>query len=164
MKTVILFRHSEAANVSNSGYDYDRPLTENGIKIAEKMGIYLDRLNIIPDLIISSSALRAKTTALVAKDSGKWHSSFRLDKKIYGGDPDFIINLLSIQNNLLNSICITGHEPHLSSFICRVSNENYLKFPVASIAKIDFMVDDWNDIKFNNAIIDKIIKYREIFG
>ena len=162
MKTAILFRHSEASNAYGS--DYGRPLTEDGIKIAKEMGVYLYNINIIPDLIISSSALRAKTTAILAKDSGEWDSDFKLEKGIYGGNPDFIIDLLSNQNNNLDSICITGHEPHLSSLICKISNEDYIEFPVASIAKIDFMVDDWNDINFNNAIIDKIIKYRDIFN
>ena len=164
MKSVILFRHSETNYTASNGYDHDRLLTENGIEIAKKMGLYLSDINIIPDLIISSSALRAKETAMLAKDSGKWDSDFKLEKGIYGGNPNFIMSLLISQSNNLDSICIAGHEPHLSSFICKISNEDYLQFPVASIAKIDFMIDDWNDINFNNAIIDKIIKYRDVLN
>jgi phosphohistidine phosphatase len=164
LKSVILFRHSKAVYPTKSVDDYERPLTEEGIEIAKKMGIYLSDIKIVPDLIISSSALRAKRTAILAKDSGQWNSEFKLEKRVYGGNFNFIINLLSNQSNNLDTICITGHEPHLSSFICKVSNENYLEFPVASIAKIDFMIDDWNNISFNNAIIDKIIKYRDILN
>ena len=126
------------------------------------MGVYLLGIKSIPDLLISSTALRAKTTAKLAKEEGKWNSNFILERGIYGGDPLFIMKLIKNQNDFINSICLTGHEPHFSSFICRVINENHIHFPTASMAKINFMVRKWRNIDFDNATLDWLIKPEEL--
>ena len=64
--------------------------------VAKKMGIYLASIKSIPDLIISSTALRAKTTAKLADKEGKWNSGFKLESGIYGGNPLFIIKLIHL--------------------------------------------------------------------
>ena len=73
MKSIILFRHGHAGwNNNIFGKDFDKPLTLVGIEEAKKMGKYLSKSNEIPDLIISSTANRAKTTMEFAYNSGNW--------------------------------------------------------------------------------------------
>ena len=75
MKSVLLFRHGQAGWKNHVfGKDYDKPLTPIGIKDAEKMGAYLSKINNTPDLIISSTANRAKTTMELAYKAGAWES------------------------------------------------------------------------------------------
>jgi len=162
MKTIILFRHSESGGNSNYKGDHERPLTERGVIIAKKMGLYLSGIKLIPDLLISSTALRAKSTAEVAKKEGGWNSELVLEKGIYGGNPLFIIDLIKKQDNTINSICLTGHEPHFSSFICKVINKNHIHFPTASMAKIDFMQNNWKNVDFYNADLGWLIKPEEL--
>ena len=162
MKTIILFRHSEAGWNSEYGSDHERPLTDRGIKVAKKMGLHLSEIKSIPDLLISSTALRAKSTAKVAKKEGGWNSEFILEKGIYRGNPLFIIDLIKKQDDAINSICVTGHEPHFSSFICRAINKDHIHFPTASMAKIDFMKNEWKNIDFDNANLDWLIKPEEL--
>ena len=158
MKTIILFRHSESGWNTNYRGDHERSLTERGIIIAKKMGLYLSEIKSTPDLLISSTALRAKTTAKLAKKEGGWSCKLILEKGIYGGNPLFIIDLIKKQDDAINSICLTGHEPHFSSFICRVINKDHIHFPTASMAKIDFMQNKWKDVDFDNANLDWLIK------
>ena len=108
--------------------------------------------------------MRAKSTAELAKEYGNWNSDFKLNNKIYGGDPNFLISLAQKQNNRINILCLTGHEPHLSSFICNIINENHIYFPTASIAKIIFMVDNWKNIEFYNAKLDWLIKPEDVLA
>ena len=72
------------------------------------------------------------------------------------------MRLIKDQNDSMNSICLTGHEPHFSSFICRITNENHIHFPTASMAKINFMAIKWRDINFDNANLDWLIKPEEL--
>ena len=162
MKTIILFRHSESGWNSQYGSDHERSLTENGIEVAKKMGLYLSKINSIPDSIISSTALRAKSTAKLAKEEGKWNSKFKLEEGMYGGDPLFLIELIKNQDNSIDSLCLTGHEPHFSSFICKVINENHIYFPTASMARIDFLVGKWKDVDFNNSKLAWLVKPEEL--
>ena len=162
MKTIILFRHSESGWNTNHGGDHERTLTDEGIIIAKKMGLYLSEIKSTPDLLISSTAVRARTTAKLAKEEGKWNSEFILERGIYGGDPLFIMGLIKDQDDSIGSICLTGHEPHFSSFICKIINEEHIHFPTASMAKIDFMVTNWKGVDFDNGNLDWIIKPIEL--
>ena len=117
MKSIIIFRHGSANSNIGCEKDYDRTLTPRGIKDAEKMGRYLSGKKIKPDLLLSSSAIRARKTAEAAHAAGDWKSKFFLEPKIYGGSPYFLLDLIKEQDNHHDSICLVGHEPNFSSFI-----------------------------------------------
>ena len=154
MKSVILFRHAEAAWLADTGRDHDRVLSSNGIETAKKMGQYLSKEKNIPELVISSTAIRAKTTAEIAIKSGRWKSGFQLEGGIYGGDPQYLLNLVQTQQEKIASICFVGHEPNLSNFLVCATENSYKIFPTASMTKIDFNVDNWKNITFGFGTVD----------
>ena len=161
MKSIILFRHSESMWPTNAGDDHSRPLSEYGIKIAKRMGLYLaDKGS--PDLVISSTAIRANTTADLAMDSGKWGCSIILERRIYGGSPKLLLDLINKQNDKFSSICLVGHEPNFSRFIIETTCSSYIYFPTASMAKIDFEVQSFSEIEFNIGTLDWVIKPKDL--
>ena len=125
---------------------YDNKIGYNESKI---MGSYLESINKLPDLIISSTALRAVMTIKLAMESADCTSPLLLEKGIYGGSPEFLLKLLQEQDNKYKSICLVGHEPNFSRFIMESINDNYIYFPTAAIAKIDFQFKNWNDLDWN---------------
>jgi len=145
MKSIILFRHANTESEAFSK-DHDRPLVSSGISDAKKMGIYLAEKGDVPDLVISSTALRAKTTAEVAMAEGKWRSPLEFNTGIYGGDPLFLLDILKNQDNSYCSICLVGHEPIFSTFIARSTGDSCKHLPKGSAAKIYFNVDIWKNI------------------
>ena len=162
MKSVILFRHGQAGWGNNIfGKDYDKPLTPIGEKEAEKMGEYLSDSNYIPDLIISSTANRAKNTMKLAYKAGNWKSIINFETKIYGGNPNFLLELINKQNNKYNSICLVGHEPNFSNFISLTRGE-YKIFNTASMAKIDFKTNEWQRVSDNQGYLDWLINPKEL--
>jgi len=163
MKKIIIFRHASANNATEYQEDYDRTLTPRGIKDAEKIGCYLSAKNSKPDLVLSSSAVRAKQTAETAHATGNWKSSFFLEPKIYGGDPCFLLDLIKEQKNSYNSICLIGHEPHFSSFIGKLINSTtYIYFPTAAVAKINFNIREWSRIDFGIGVLDWLIHPKDL--
>ena len=148
MKSVILFRHGKSDWNASYSTDHDRPLNSRGIKAAKKMGQYLLVKDQIPDLIISSTAVRAKTTAQLAIKSANWQSKFILERGIYGGSPKYLLELVRSQNNQYTSLCLVGHEPNFSSFISKATCHGYLDFTTANMAKINFNVDLWIKVQF----------------
>ena len=147
MKTIILFRHGQTAN-GDFNHDIDRPLSSTGIKDVKEMGLYLSQNDDIPDIIISSPALRAKTTAEIAITDGKWNCPMHIEAGIYKGTHSFLLNLAKKQNDDLSSICLVGHEPNLSSFIAQATDGKYQQFPTASMAKIYFDLDEWTHLAY----------------
>tara|TARA_B100000003_G_scaffold197282_1_gene201108 strand:+ start:488 stop:985 length:498 start_codon:yes stop_codon:yes gene_type:complete len=148
MKSVIIFRHGKSDWGAPYGDDHDRPLSPRGINASKLMGTFLLNKKQIPDLIISSTALRAKHTAELAYNQGNWDCEFTLDKNIYGGSPNYLLDLIQAQNDLYSSICLVGHEPNFSSFIALACGSSYVRFTTANMAKINFDVDSWSQIKF----------------
>ena len=154
MKSIILFRHGQAGWENNIfGKDYDKPLTPIGIKDAEKMGEYLSKINNTPDLIISSTANRAKTTMELAYKAGDWKSIINFETKIYGGNPNYLFELINKQNNKYKSVCLVGHEPNFSDFISLTTGE-YKIFNTASMAKIDFETNQWEEVISKQGSLD----------
>jgi Phosphohistidine phosphatase SixA len=80
---IILFRHGKSDWNANYASDHERPVSKRGIKAAKKMGRYLSNIDQVPGLTISSTALRARNTAELAINAGKWSSDLVLEKKIY---------------------------------------------------------------------------------
>jgi len=162
MKSVILFRHGKSDWDVPYGNDHERPLAKRGVEAAKKMGIFLRAKNQIPELVISSTAVRAKTTVELAMDSAKWTSKFLLERGIYGGSPDFLLELIHSQDDIYNSICLVGHEPNFSMFISRATNDNYVNFTTANMAKINFDAQEWTRIFFGDGTLEWHQKPKEI--
>ncbi len=149
MKSVILFRHGKSDWNANYISDHERPLSKRGIDASKKMGLYLSRTNQIPELILSSTSLRTKSTIKFAIKEGRWLTNIFYDKNIYGGSLSTLIDILKKQDNNIDKICIVGHEPVLSSFIIKSSNSSeWIKFPTGSMAKINFKTQEWKKIQF----------------
>ena len=146
MKTIILFRHGKSNWNASYKSDHERPIAKRGIKAARKIGQYVYDKKNIPDLVICSSAVRARQTAELAISAGNWGSPLVIEKKLYGADSASLIKILKEQKDKNNSICITGHEPTMSSFINRYSNGGIVKFTTANISRIDYNIDTWCNI------------------
>ena len=163
MKSIIIFRHGSTNDAIEYQRDYDRALTPRGIKDAQKMGRYLLGKNSNPDLVLSSSAVRARQTAEAAHAAGEWKSKFFLEPKIYGGSPYFLLDLIKQQDDNYDSICLVGHEPNFSNFIAKTTNANtYINFSTASMAKINFNIKEWARIDFEIGTLDWLTHPKDI--
>tara|TARA_B100000315_G_C14539667_1_gene570247 strand:+ start:344 stop:835 length:492 start_codon:yes stop_codon:yes gene_type:complete len=162
MKSIILFRHGKSDWDIDYDVDHNRPLAKRGIKAAKKMGRFLAEQNQLPDLVISSTAVRARTTVELAMEAGNWNCQMELESAIYGGSPGTLLKLAQQQDNTLDSICLVGHEPNFSMFISRASNDGYIRFSTANMAKIDFQVNQWKDIRFYEGKLDWLQRPKEL--
>ena len=153
MKSIILFRHGKSEWNIDYDTDHSRPLASRGIKAAELMGIFLMEKDEIPDLIICSTAIRAKETLQRAAKAGHWSSSIIFEPEIYGGSLSKILSIAKEQLDSFKSICFIGHEPNFSMFISRTCTISPIRFTTANMAKINFKVDSWKNLRFNEGLL-----------
>ena len=161
MKSIIIFRHGKSDWDAAYDRDHDRPLSKRGFKATIKMGKYLDKINQVPDLVISSSATRTKNTAELAIKHGNWNSKYSIEPKIYGASSDTLLELIHLLDNRITSICFVGHEPTCSSFISLCTYHSQ-RFKTASMAKLNFRSDTWNKIEFGTGALDWIKSPKEL--
>tara|TARA_B100001250_G_scaffold391481_1_gene392375 strand:- start:909 stop:1397 length:489 start_codon:yes stop_codon:yes gene_type:complete len=161
MKSIIIFRHGKSDWDATYDRDHNRPLSKRGFKAAKKMGKYLEKINQIPEQVISSSATRTKKTAELAINHGSWNTTFSIESKIYGGSSKTLLGLIHFLDNKINSVCFVGHEPTCSSFISLCTFHSQ-KFTTASMAKINFKTNLWKEIEFGNGILEWIKSPKEL--
>ena len=87
MPELILLRHAKSDWGAGFVTDRDRPLARRGEKAAYAMGRALTLAGKMPDLVISSPAVRAETTARLAAQAGEWPARIDLDERLYGASP-----------------------------------------------------------------------------
>lgn len=148
-KTFLLMRHAKSSWGDSNLKDFDRPLNSRGKKEAPKMGQLLKRLNLIPDLIISSPAARAKATILsvigeleIDEKTINWN-----DDLYYGGASDYLNAIMNAPEES-NYVMTVGHNPMTEQFIAELSNRPFKDaVPTATIACFEANVEKWKDVR-----------------
>ena len=126
-------RHGEADWPGWTEPDDERPLTDFGKKEVRQVAKFLDRLNVNPDLIVSSPLPRALQTAEVAAEQLK--TKLRQDEAL---EPGFGISELStlLKWHHSKALMLVGHEPDFSSVISALTG-GFIKMSKAGIALVD---------------------------
>lgn len=158
MKRLIIMRHAKSDWADDSLKDFDRPLNERGQKAAPKMGVELKNKGVIPDLIISSPALRAKTTAeLFAKENG-YSNEILFNDDFYFGDEDDIFEAIKQVDSSVNTLMIVAHNPTMESLTSSLSiNNDYLPFKTATIAILATYAKKWSAIQLSSFEVESHI-------
>ncbi|MDA0194163.1 MAG: histidine phosphatase family protein [Bacteroidetes bacterium] len=148
MKTLFLVRHAKSSWDNMGLSDFDRPLNDRGFADAPSMGNFLKGLAVRPDLILSSPAKRAFSTAnLIAKEIG-YNNTIQTDQGIYHANTRELMLILTVQDNNHNSIMMVGHNPGFTDFCNKLTGDFIDNMPTCSICRIDFDVDSWTEISF----------------
>lgn len=147
MKTIIFFRHGKSDWDAEYREDHERPLAKRGRKAARKMGRYLARIGERPELILSSTAVRARKTARLAARAGDWSADVHETRTLYDATPSGILDIVHDLPGDVSRVMIVGHEPVCSATIEMLSNGPPVRFPTAAMASIRFDTSDWSTIQ-----------------
>lgn len=145
-KTLLTFRHAKSDWDAGAGDDHSRPLNKRGIRSAKTMGKVLARMGQVPDRVVSSSAVRAKTTIELAVKSGKWKCPVTVSGDLYESS---VSEMMQVIHNLpedADSVLFAGHEPTWSMLLSTLVGGGKLRVPTASVACVDIRVESWSEV------------------
>ena len=114
MKKLYLIRHAKSSWKNLSLDDFERPLNKRGKCDAPFMGELLRAKNILPDLILASSALRAKSTAEIIAKKLKASKKIVFDADIYEASSSTLESIISSIDDKYNTLFLVGHNPGLN--------------------------------------------------
>ena len=124
MKTLFLVCHAKSSRDDPSLPDRERPLDERGLRDAPAMGKRLAERKIKPDLLVSSPAVRALTTAhLIADELGYARDDIAIDDRLYASSADGLLAVVRVLDNKLGSVMLFGHNPEFTDLAQRLSGE-----------------------------------------
>lgn len=145
MKSVLFLRHAKSSRKDPDLSDHDRPLNKRGKRDAPLVGRLLKREDLVPDIIISSTAMRARATAeAVAKASG-YKGEITFNRSLYAAGPQAHIDALQDLSDDNVRVLIVGHNPGLEELVEVLTGEMHL-MPTCSLAHVKLRVDKWSDI------------------
>lgn len=148
MKTLIIIRHAKSSWDNMALSDFDRPLNGRGKRDAPAMGDFMKKMGVIPELMISSPAKRAKTTAFeIAGKLGIKKDDIVLDENMYHATTSEILHVISGVDDSIGVLVIVGHNPGLT-YLANTKTGAYIdNIPTTGIVGINFDVDSWQDVE-----------------
>jgi phosphohistidine phosphatase len=145
VKTLLVLRHAKSSWKVTGISDHARPLNKRGKKAAPRMGQLLFEEDLVPDVILSSSALRARQTAdLVAEASGFDGEVVYLDDFYHAWPSDYLDALRTLSEDI-NLAMILGHNPGMELLLEMLTGE-YERFPTAALALIQLPIATWSQL------------------
>ncbi len=147
MKRLTLIRHAKSSWKDNTLADFDRPLNKRGLRDAPRMGALLRNHDIVPEVILSSPARRAATTAnLLARALGVPNDHVRLVKAIYGADLPTLYYLVHSLDDTLAHVAIVGHNPAMHWLCTDLTGTALESFVTCAVADLALDVEDWGQV------------------
>ena len=141
MKSVLILRHAKSSWKDPDTDDHERPLNERGKRDAPTLGNLLKNERLQPDLIISSTAKRARSTAKRVAESLGYKGKITLDRSLYEAEPAAYINIL---HHLPNE-----YTPGVEELVSMSTGEEHV-MPTCSLAHVQFSVNSWNELNFKS--------------
>jgi phosphohistidine phosphatase len=149
VKTVLVLRHAKSSWSDPALDDHQRPLNKRGRRDAPRMGKLVRQRGLIPDVVISSDAVRARLTAEAVVEAARYEGEILLDQRLYMSSPADILSLLRTVREKAETVMIVGHNPGLEELVSRLTGERQ-DLPTAALAQIVLPIDRWRDLKLSS--------------
>lgn len=146
MKTLLLLRHAKSSWDDDNLPDHDRPLNERGRRDAPRIGKILRREDLIPDLIISSTAVRAVATAKKVASAASFEGEIRHAEKLYLAEPGEYIALARQVPDEIGTLLLVGHNPGIEGLVQWLTGQDE-RMPTAALACIRLPIAAWKELR-----------------
>ncbi|MFT4260481.1 SixA phosphatase family protein [Microbacterium sp.] len=143
MKTLLLARHAKSDWGAPALADHDRPLNPRGRENAPAMARRLRDEGVVLDLIVSSTALRARSTA------SAYAAAFGLDLAeeplLYAASAHAILQIASMLPDESGTAMLVGHNPGMSDAVHELTG-SFVEMPTCAVAECTLDAHSWAEL------------------
>ena len=162
MKVLLLLRHAKSSWESAGLADHDRLLNNRGKRDAPRMGKVLLEEGIVPEIIVSSSAKRAHSTAKKVAKSSHYKGEVIIESSLYRGGPIEYLNVLRRQPDQARTVLMVGHNPDVEQLLEMLTRKEII-MPTCSLAAINVPVEHWKNLTISSkAELRKVWRPKEL--
>jgi phosphohistidine phosphatase len=142
MRQLILVRHAKSDQGHDELPDIDRPLNARGYRDAPRMAWALHARGVKPDMIVSSPAVRAISTALIfARELGFPAHQVVLDERLYEASPSTMTQVIA--GHSAETLMLFGHNPTITELATDLSGVAFENVPTSGIVYLRFTAGSW---------------------
>lgn len=158
-------RHAKSSHDSPALSDFERPLNTRGKEDVPKMAAWLNENNLVPDIIISSSAMRAKTTAeTLAQHLEPSEIAPELIEDLYLAPASIYLEILGRLSDQYSRPMFVGHNPGMENLVEQLGN-SYEVMPTCAVAVFDVSDSNWKTTAADSSKfeLNKVLRPKQIF-
>lgn len=145
MKTLLLLRHAKSSWKQPELRDHDRPLNKRGKKEAPRVGKYLKENSLVPDLVLSSTASRARDTAQAVAEESGYAGEIELKGDLYLSDTACYLDILRSLPDEVRRVLVVGHNPDLEELLALLTDATQ-HLATAALAQVDLPISSWQEL------------------
>ena len=164
MKTILVMRHAKSSWDQEDLPDQDRPLSKRGKHDAPRMGDLLKTEGLLPDLIISSTARRARATVELVTEAADYAGEVRWEESLYATGPEAYVAVMRTLPAEVGRVMVVGHNPGLEELVAMLTDE-WARLPTAALAEIKLNISNWADLGYEPVgKLGKVWRPKELAG
>lgn len=164
LRRLVVLRHAKSAWPTGVD-DHDRPLGPRGLRDAPAAGHALAEADCRPDLVLCSTAERARHTWELAVAEWGTPPPVRHDRRLYGADVPELLALVREVPSEVGTLLLVGHNPGLEQLVLELAGDALddalddvrTKFPTSAIAVLAWHGDSWRDLAPHAALLTAMI-------
>ncbi len=150
--------------------DFDRPLGARGRKAARRMGGYIERNGLVPDLVMCSAARRVRETWKLARESIDGEIRSSATRGLYLASSDRLLRAVRRVPDGVGRLLVIAHNPGIQELAIRLdadaddgraggpSDEMRAKFPTAALAVLSVDARSWSEVARGRArLVDFVV-------
>jgi len=145
MKTLLVMRHAKSSWKEAEQADEQRPLNKRGQRDAPRMGRLLRETGLVPQAILSSTAERARQTALAAAEASGFEGEIQFEASLYAAPAENYLALLHALPAELQTVMVIGHNPGIEALVADLTGEDE-HLSTAAIARLELPIERWADL------------------
>jgi len=145
MKTLLLLRHAKSSWKDSELDDHDRPLNKRGKNDAPKIGRLLREKELLPDLVVASSAKRCRKTAEHVIHTSGYRGQTRIYGELYEAGADKLREFLANLDNSIDRVLLIAHNPGMEELLEPLVG-TYTPLSTAALAHVELNLDSWRDL------------------
>ena len=161
MRNLYLLRHAKSSWKDETLADFDRPLSSRGKRACDTIGKFILSNEIEFDLVISSTAVRARDTIDLVRQRAKLRAEIRYDERIYEATTERLMEVVSELDSDRKKVLLVGHNPGLEDMTHLLTGEGN-PFPTAAFAKINLKVSKWSESFEGKANLEWLVAPKEL--
>lgn len=164
MLTLTLVRHAKSMHEAYVKSDIERHLAPRGYEDAALSTYWIKKNGLFPDLLVSSPAIRAYSTALIFANSiGYPTDAIKLNSSIYEANTKQLIYVINEFDDRFKSIIMFGHNPGFTDLINTLVEPIISNFPTSGVAILKFKKLSWATIDQGSAKLEAIYSSNKDF-
>ncbi|HSS19711.1 MAG TPA: histidine phosphatase family protein [Pyrinomonadaceae bacterium] len=161
MKTLLILRHAKAEDAAPGQSDFERVLKDRGRDQARAIGLFIKERMLNIDLLLCSTAARAKETAEIVMVAATSNADRRTEAQLYEASSLQLFDLIVNLSDSASALLIVGHNPGLEDLVHLLSDRT-CQLETCSLARIEIDADSWGDLAEVSGKLDWVVNSQDL--